>query len=198
MPSLRLEDPSPFVRLAIKLDNELSELTRAGKEIEGVDIESDNGLDQGVKILNRVAHYGQSLAETMQEFSKSLLEAQRTAEAAARLVAERGQLIKQRNERESLLQETLSKLKEQLKTVGTGLAGFARTDLGEPSAEDKRQIAAALEKLQAPIDRFIEAAQKIKDEAGRSKFKRVEHQAAAIIDSLQASRRKITDAIAPK
>ncbi|MBI3299015.1 MAG: hypothetical protein HYZ75_12665 [Elusimicrobia bacterium] len=46
MPSIRLEDLSPFGRLALKLDQELSELARVGGQIARVDIGSDNGLDE--------------------------------------------------------------------------------------------------------------------------------------------------------
>jgi hypothetical protein len=191
-------EPSPFGRLALKLDRELSELARAGDQIGRVNLDSDNGLDEGVRILNRVAQLGESAAATMQEFSKSLDEAREKAEAATQLVAERAQIIKRRRQREDELREQLTQVKEGIKTLGAGLAGFNKPEKGELTEDSKRRIAAELERLQAPMTRCIEAAQAVKAEASRSNFKRLERQADSVIDSLQASRRKIVQAIAPK
>jgi len=198
VPSIRLADLTPFGRIALKLDHEFSELARAGQQMSRVDIESDSGLDEGIKILNRVAQHGQSLADTMQEFSQSLQEARDKAEASTKLVAERAQLIQQRRQQQDQLQEKLTQLKEAVKMAGASLAGFSKPAKSDLSEEDRRRIAAELERLEAPMTRFIEAAQAIKAEAARSNFKRLEHQAAAVIDSLQASLRKIAQAIAPK
>lgn len=198
MPSIQLEDLSPFGRLAVKLDQEFADLTRAGGPIEHVDLESDNGLAEGIKILNRVAQRGKSIAVTLQEFAIAMQEAQAKADAATTLVAGRAQLIQRRRQQQDQLEERLNQVKAAVKTVGASLAGFAAPVNGVLSEEDRRQVAAELEGLQEPMARFIAAAQEIKDEAARSKFKRLERQADSVIDSLQASRRKIAQVLAPK
>ncbi len=197
MPSVRLEDLTPFGRLALKLDQEFAELARGGEQLARLDLESDRGLDEGIRILNRVAGYGQALAQTMQDFSKSMQEARDKADAAARIVAERAQLIQQRRQREDELQKKLAQIQEDVKTVGAGLTGFGKLK-GELSEDDKRRIAAELERLQEPMTRFIAAIKALKEEAAGLKFKRLERQAESMIDSLEASRRKIAQAIAPK
>lgn len=195
MPSIRLEDLTPFARVALKLDRELTELARLGDQISGTEIESDNGLDEGIRILNRVSQCGQ-IAETMKEFSTSLQEARGKAEAATKLVAERAQLIQQRRQAQDQLQQRLTAIKEKVKAVGASLAGFGEPVKGDLSQEDKRRIAAELAGLQAPMSGFIETIQAIKAEAARSNFKRLERQADSMIDSLQASRRKIAQVLA--
>lgn len=195
MSSIRLEDLTPFGRVALKLDRELSDLARAGGEISGVNLESDRGLDEGLKILNRVALCGESVAVTMQEFAVSLQEARDRAEAATKLVEERAQLIKQRRQGQDQLQEKLTRLKIEVKEAGASLAGFAPPAIGAPSEEDKRRIAAELERMRAPMAGYIEAAQAIKAEASRSNFARIERQADSMIDSLNASLRKIAQAV---
>lgn len=196
MPSVRLEDLSPFGRVALKLDNELAELARAGGQISGVNLETDNGLDEGIKILNRVARYGQSVADTMVEFSKALQEARDKAEAATGLVAERAQVIQRRRKEQDELEDRLARLQEEVKTAGAGLAFQPQN--GEPTDEDKRRIAAQLEALQAPMAAFVEKARAIKAAAAGSNFRRLERQADSMIDSLQASLRKIAQALPPK
>jgi hypothetical protein len=198
MPSIRSEDLTPFGRLALKLDHELTELSRAGEQISKVDLESDGGMDDGIKILNRVAQYGQSVAQTMQDFSAALQQARDGAEAATKVVAERAQVIKQRRQEQDLLEEQLTRLKATVREAGASLAGFAKPPEGVPSEEDRKRIAAELEKVMTPMNTFIEAAQAIKARAARGKFKRLERQTDAMIDSLQASRKKISQALPPK
>jgi chromosome segregation ATPase len=131
----------------------------------------------------------------MQEFAVSLQEARDKAEAATKLVAERAQHIQRRRQEQERLQEKLAKLKDDITAIGASLAKPAS---GEPTDEDKRRIAAELQRLQAPMAGFIEAAQAIKAEAAGANFKRLERQADSVIDSLQASLRKLTQALGPK
>jgi hypothetical protein len=198
MPSVRVEDLSAFGQLALKLDREFGELERAGGQIAHVNLESDNGLDEGIKILGRVARYGESVAQTMQEFSKALNEAREKAEAATGVVAERAQVIQQRKQKQDELHDKLAKVKAEVSAFGSTLGGFERPAKGEPTDEDKKKIAAELERIQGPLAGFIEAVQALKAECAGGNFKRLERQADSMIDSLQSTRRKIEQAIAPK
>jgi hypothetical protein len=198
MPSIRPEDLTPFGRAALKLAQEFSELSRVGDQMSRADVESDNGLDEAVKILNRAAQHGESLAVAMQEFSASLNEARDQAEAATKLVAESAQRIQERRQQQEQIQEKLTQLKEDVKNAGTNLAAFEMPAKAPLTEDDKKRIAEQLERIQEPITRFIEAAQRIKEEAAGQNFKRLERQADSIIDSLQASRRKIAQALTPK
>lgn len=197
MPSVRLEDLSPFARVALKLDSELSELALAGEQISGVNLESDNGLDEGIKILNRVARYGESVAVTMQEFSATLQAARDKAEASTAVVAERAQVIQKRKQAQDALQEKLSLLKDEVKLAGASLSGFSMPK-DVPSDDDKRRIAAELDKLQAPLAKFVELIQAVKAECASGNFRRLERQADSMIDSLQSTRRKIAQALEGK
>lgn len=198
MPSIRLEDLTPFGRVALKLDAELAELAKSGEQVAQVDLDSEKGLDEGIKILNRVALYGQSVAETMQEFSASLQDARGKAEAATALVSERAQIIMRRKTEQERLEAKLSEFKEEVRTAGASLSGHAEPVKGPPTDEDKKRIAAELERVLEPMTRFIATAQALKEEAAKTNFKRLERQADAMIDSLQATRRKITQVLGPK
>ncbi len=198
MPSVRLEDLTEFGRLAVRLDRDFAELARACEQIARVNLESDAGLDDGVKILGRVARYGQSIAEGMQGFAKALQEARDGAEAGTKLAAERAQLIQKRKQRRDELQQKLHGLQQEVQAAGATLAGFSEPGKKDLSEEGKRRIAAELERLQEPLDRFIEAAKALKAEAAGANFKRLERQADSMLDSLQATRRKIAQAISQK
>jgi hypothetical protein len=198
MPSIRPEDLSPFGRAALKLDREFAELAAVGAEMASVDVGSDGGLDEGIKLLNRAARCGQDIADSMQTFSSSLQEARDRADAAMKTVAERAQLISKRREEQDKLQEKLSKVKDEVQAAGAGLAESFKAGAGAPSADEKARIAAELERVRAPMSAFIEAAKAVKAEAAAGNFKRVARQADSVIDSLQASLRKIEQALAAK
>lgn len=198
MPSIRPEDLSPFGRAALKLDQEFAELARLGGEMAAMDVGSDGGLDEGIKLLDRAARCGQDIAQSMQGFSSSLQEARDKADGAMKIVAERALLIQKRQGEQDRLQEKLAKVKDEVQAAGAGLADSFKAGAGAPSEDERRRIAAELERVRAPMARFIEAARAVKAEALAANFKRVARQADSVIDSLQASLRKIEQAIAPK
>jgi hypothetical protein len=191
MASIRPEELSPFGRAALKLDQEFSALARVGEELAQADLGSDGGLDEGVKLLNRAARCGQDIAESMQAFSASLQEARDKADAAMKVVAERAQLIQKRREEQERLLERLAKVKDEVQAAGAGLAEPFQPGAGD----DKARVAARLEAVRGPMSAFIEAAMAVKAEAAAGNFKRVARQADSVIDSLQASLRKIEQAL---
>ncbi|MBI3505020.1 MAG: hypothetical protein HY059_09280 [Proteobacteria bacterium] len=195
MPSVRLEDLSPFGRLALKLDQEFAELERVSAPIARADLGTDAGLDDALKILNRVAECGDGIAGAMQQFAKALQDARDKAEAATKLVADRAPLVQKRIEERNALEGKLEKIKEALQSAGAGLAAAGKPANAALSEEDKRDIAAELARMQEPLARFAEAARAVKAEAARLNFKRLERQADSVIDSLEASRQKIARAL---
>jgi chromosome segregation ATPase len=195
MPSIKFEDLSPFGRASLKLDREFAELARIAENLSNVDIGSDSGLDQAVKVLQRAAESGKAISDTMVEFSTTLQEARDKAEASTKVVADRAQLIQDRRQQLEMLQQKLEQVRDDVKNAGAALAGFSKP---MPSDEDKRLIAEELGRMREPMTRFVDAAKAIKAEAARLNFKRLERAADSMIDSLQASLEKIGQALGPK
>ncbi|HXT00325.1 MAG TPA: hypothetical protein VN915_06595 [Elusimicrobiota bacterium] len=196
MPSIHPDSLSPFARASLALAQEFTDLSTLADQLSSTKLDSDNGLDESLKLLNRAAQTGEALAQAMQEFSTTLQEAREKAEASAKIVADRAQNIQQRRQAQGDLQEKMDRLKEEVKTLGATVASQPATIA--LTEDDKRKIAQELERLQEPMRKFIESAQAVKAEAGAKNFKRIERQADSMIDSLQASQRKIAQAIAPK
>lgn len=132
--------------------------------------------------------------ERYRGLAQELEEAREKAEAATRLVAERARLIEERGRHQDELRGRLDAVKADVQAAGAGLAGLQKP-AGAPSDEEKARIAAELERMLEPMARFVEAARAVKAEAARGGFRRVERQADSLIDSLEASRRKIAQAL---
>jgi predicted nucleic acid-binding Zn-ribbon protein len=198
MASLPLESLSTFGRLAVQLDGNFSEMVRLSEQMQRLDIDSDSGLERAIKLLNQFAQHGQDIAGNIQDFSKSLEEARDRSEAAAKLVAERARHIEERTLRQNQIQEKLKQVEEKVKTANAQLAESRKQGKPEFLAEEKTEIMSQLERLNSELVRFIAETQAVKEEAGQGKFKRLEHDAQSIIDTLQSSRRKINSAISAK
>ena len=193
MANIRLEDLSPFARAAVTLDREFAELVRLTAQIEAARLDSDGGLDEAVKLLNRFAERGEAIAAATQEFSAAMNAAQAGAEGAARRVGERAQAIKQARERQGALHDRLAKLQDEVAALGAELARSSQADAS--TDEGKRRLAEELSRVREPMERFIESAQAIKAEAAESNYRRLERQADSVIDSLKSSLRKIAEAL---
>jgi hypothetical protein len=126
----------------------------------------------------------------MKDFSRVLHEAHAQSSAAAKQVEERAQEIQTRKERQDRLQGKLMAAEQNVKRANETLAGF-RSPRQNLSHEDRQRIAAALEKFQGVIDTFVGEIQTIKSEASENKFRRLEHDAASLLEVLKTSRRKI-------
>jgi len=198
MPITNLGSLSPFGQLAVKLDGDFVEMDRISGQLQRMVIDSDSGLERAVKLLEQFAAHGQSIAEGIQEFSKSLQTAREKSEAAATLVAERAQEIRERKEQQHQLREKLAEVEHQVKDINIGLAGYRTQKNLEPSDDDKRQIVAHLERLHSQLADFVGTAQAIKQEAGRLHFKGVERETDTLLDTLQSARRKLSTVLNPK
>jgi chromosome segregation ATPase len=193
MPSIQLDTLSAFGRAALKLDTDFSELTRLGRQIERLDIDSDSGLERALKLLEEFAQHGTNISEGIQHFSKYLQEAREQSEIAAKTVSERAQLVLQRKQQQNQTREKLNQLEEKVKGANASLSGFKKENFSE---SEKRELRAELERLNGDLKTFLAEAQTIKDEAGQSNFKNIERDAQNLLDALRSSSRRVDKVIA--
>lgn len=194
MSTIRLDSLSPFGRMAVELDSNFSELTRLSGQLERLEIDSEGGLEHAVKLLNDFAARASAIAEGMQNFAQTLQEAQARSEAATRQVAERAHSIQERKQRQQQIHQKLTQVKQDVKAVNDSLAEFRKA--GDGSGGDKTRLHLEFERLSGQLSRFIADAQAIKAEAHQAKFKILERDAQALVDVLESSRRKVTQALA--
>jgi chromosome segregation ATPase len=198
MSSIRLDTLSSFGRLAVTLDTHFSELARLSTQIERLDVDSDGDLAHAIKLLNEFTTRAKTMTGDMQQFSQSLQETQARSEAATQRVADRARLIQERSERQQEIQDKLAQVKQAVKTVNSNLANFRKQSQGEFSEEEKRRIESEFEQVHAHLSRFVANAQQVREAAKEAKFKNLERDAQILIDTLESSRRKITQVLSGK
>ena len=197
MGSLNTESLSPFGQLALKLDHDFCELERIGGQIERLPIDSDSGLDRGLKLLTQFAQHGQNIAEGIQKFAKALETARERSEGAAKVVSERALLLQQRQEVQNQMQEKFSQLGTRVQKVSSTLASFKKPAGNDFSDEEKKQMPEQLKAMDSHLIGFIEEAQTIKEEARRSNLKGVERNAESLYGTLLSARRKLSSVMGP-
>lgn len=195
MPSFRFEDLSPFGRLAVELDGHFVELARLSGQLERLDIESDSGLAHAIKLLGQFADHGQKISGGIQGFAQVLQEARARSEAATQSVAERAQLIQQRKQKQNEIREKLAQVERHVKAANENLLSLRRDGKSELTQEERLRMRAGLERLNEDLKKFLVDAQAIKEAAGRSNFKAIEHDAKNLLDALKSSSRKIGKAV---
>ena len=83
--------------------------------------------------------------EAKREQERLLQEAREQSEGAAKLVAERAQVIYQRKQQQAQIQEKLAQVEEKVKTANANLAGFKKDGKNGFSGEDRVKIKGELE-----------------------------------------------------
>jgi hypothetical protein len=195
MPAIHLENLSPFGRLAVKLDGDLMELVRLSGQIQRLEIETEGGLEHALTLLARFAQHGQILSAEIQDFARFLQEAQQQSESATKIVAERAQQIVQRREEHHRVREKLARVEQDVKAASENLTSHRKEGKKEFSEDDKRELVSALSQLQGQLEKLATNAESVKSEAADLKFKNLERNAQSLLDTLQASRRRIHEAI---
>lgn len=195
MPAIRVESLSAFGRLAVKLDEHFSELTRLSGQIERLDIDSESGLEHAVKVLNQFAEHGTSVAEGIQELAKVLDEARTRTETAARVVAGRAEVIQQRKQQQQQVRERLSEAETQVKAANANLTRLRQGARGEYTQQERLQLKTQLAGLNEDLKKLVVDVQAVKDTASQAKFRTIELDAKNLLEALRTACRKLDQAI---
>lgn len=196
MPSIQLDSLSPFGRLAVKLDEHFMELNRLGRQIEELDLETEGGVERGMKLLNQFAEHGKHIAEGIQGFLGALQLAREQSEGATKLVADRAQLIQRRKQEQGEIRAQLSRVEQDVKAANENISkSFKKDGGGKLNGEERARLKAELGRLNEDLQKFLAQAQAVKDAAGKSNFKSIEHDAKKLVDALKSSCRKIDKAV---
>jgi len=187
MNTINLEKLSSFGRLAVALDSQFLELDRISGQIERLDIESESGLERAIKLMSEFAQIGQSIGDSMQEFSGALQSSRERAESAARNVAERAQRVQARKQLQDQMQKKFGILSAKVKEVSVAIAMVKRPE----DETERNQMSEKLKEIDAHLSQFIQEAETLKNEAHDSHLKSVERNAESLWATLQSARRKL-------
>lgn len=188
MPMSQPKDLSAFGRQAVRLDAEFTELVRLSGQLQRLEIDSESGLERGVKLLEQFARHGQSISAGIQEFSRLLQDVREQSESAARVVAERSQAILERKQAQQRVREELGQIERSVKGINEDLSAFRNAGVGD--------LRSRLESLSVELKKFQADAQAVKETAGRSRFRSIERDAQNLLDALRSSLRRVDKAMA--
>ncbi len=190
-------DLSPFAQLALKLDQDFGALERLSGQIERLDIETDNGLEQALKLLGQFAKHGESISAGIQDFAGVLDQSRARAEQAAAIVSERAALVQKRHQEQSELQGRFNQLAAKVQEVNASLSAMKKPD-GAFTEAEKAQLTERLQAMDAHLGVFVEEAGTLRAEADRANLKKLGRNAESLQGTLIAARTRLSSVFASR
>ncbi|HLH32350.1 MAG TPA: hypothetical protein VKY31_14185 [Terriglobia bacterium] len=177
---------SPIVKAVLALDNYLSELERVGTKINSTDLTADFDIDYIQKLMARFAECGQGIAEEVTNLSKHLQEAQTKADAMAQQVGRQADLFNVRRNEQNEKLEQFRVLGERVRDFNTEISRFR---------DDPTQLKAKLPAVEAQLADLVQELESLRQAARESKMRPLEKSVESLVQSLQAARKKLRDAM---
>ena len=131
------KDQSPLVGSVLALDNYLSELERVGTKISTMNMKSEFDLEHMRKLMSRFAECGQGVSVEVTSLSSHLNEARARAEAVAKVVAERADILNERKSEQHDKLDQFRVLGEKVRELNTAMTSLRRPE-GEVMTDEDR------------------------------------------------------------
>jgi chromosome segregation ATPase len=182
---------SSFAESALQLDSDFLELERLSGQLERLDVNSDSGLDKAREILAKFGECGNRIGSGVQKLAKELEEARVRAEKAAELVAQRANVVQERQQIQDRLSEKFHTLTEMVRKVSQ-LIGQLKKAEGETMSDDERtQLAQQLPGFDSQLSVLVDEAMKLKVEAQEANMKTLMKNADSLSQTLLSAKRKL-------
>ena len=191
-----LKNLSPFGKSAVALDHDFLELERLSGQISRIELESDTDLERAQLLLTKFSEVGQKMADKMQDFARTLGEIRSRSDNAAQVVAERSIQLQERRSLYTQGSQKYQTLIERVQQASGVIVKFSRPSYEVFSDEDKNHLRKQMSDLDSLLLPLILEARELKEYAGQYKMKALERSAHSIGQSLEASMRKVTQALA--
>ncbi len=185
------QNESALVKSVLALDNYLSELERVGTKISTMKMSSEFDLEHMRKLMGRFAECGQGVSVEVTGLSNHLNEARARAEAVAKVVAERADIL---NDRKSEQHEKLDQFRllgEKVRALNTEMSNLRPPEGAEMSPEDRTKLSLSLVDFDAKLQPLIDEAQTMKKDAQEAKMKTLEQNADSLAQTLLSVRKKL-------
>ncbi len=182
---------SALVQSVLALDEQFAGLERLGEKIVSMSLNSESDQDQMRKLLARFSEYGQGVSTEVTKLSTSLNEARARAERVAAEVARRAEELSGMNATQQGVWDRFRALSAKVQILNQGISALKKPEDSEYTDEDRKQLTASLQEMDALFDPLIEESQNIRKEAQNLKIKTLESNADSLAQTLQSVRQKI-------
>ena len=182
---------SQLVNSVHLLDGIFNELERVGGKISTMDLKTEQDLEHGQRLFARFAELGESVAAEVTHLSVQLNEARVRAEAVAKLVAERAEVLNSRRTYQNQKMEEFRVLGEKVRDLSDRLAELKRPDGGSLSQGERAELMQALGHFEAQLAPLIAEAEALRRTAQEAKMKTLTKNADSLTQTLQAVQKKL-------
>jgi hypothetical protein len=188
------KDQSPFIEVALALDDDFTQLIRLSGEIERLDIDSDSGLDRARILLNHFSECGLRIGEGVQKMARTLDDLRGQAEEAASRVTARAHIVQERQQNVERMLSRFNALSEMVKKVTEAVSLLSRPGKQPLSDGERETLKTHIPEVQKNLRVLIDEALAIRNEAKAGHMSALERNAESLRQSLDAVRRKLESA----
>jgi hypothetical protein len=187
------KDLTEFAQSAVALDGDFSELQRFSQQLSELTIESDHGLEQGRKILQKFSECGERIGQGIQVLARTLNESRERAEQAAQIVAERAAAIQARHDQNEHMLSRFQALGEMVKKITVAVGQFQKPAGGKFSDEEKALLTQHMPELNTQLGVLLDESKKLKDDAKEANLKSLEKNADSLNQSLTSVKNRLNN-----
>ena len=175
---------TPFFQSACALDQSFIQLSTLSRQLEACDLETEFGMNQARKMLQKFGECGQQVGEEIQILAKNLEQARKTAEEAAKKVSERALAVQKRHEENESMVSRFQVLGEHVRKVTVSIPQM-----------DKAAFAQQIPELISQLEMLFEESCKIKNDAKVANLKNLEKNAGSLGQTLKSLRNQLSSQV---
>lgn len=186
----KIENLTSFGEAALALDREFLELEKLAKKIERLSLQSDQGVERVVSLINEAEEARERLMNNMQTMASALEDARGRSEAAIRTISERAVAINERQRTTEKLAARFQQLGEMVRQINAAMAQLKPAE-GAISAEQRALLEQSLPDFNNQMNVLVEEAKKIMAEAAEANLVSIQRNADSLRQALDAARQRL-------
>ncbi len=191
MSNTNKKNQSPLVQSVLALDEHFGELERLGNKINSLDMKSEFDFEHAQRLMNRFAECGEGVSVEISSLATHLGEARERAEAMAKGISARVDLITARKGEKQAKIDKFNALSEKVRELSVLLSQMRRPQGEIYSDEERAKITMSLSQIELQLGPLILEAQAFRKEARESKMKLLEQNADSLTATLQTIEQRL-------
>jgi hypothetical protein len=188
----KLSEQSALIKTVVSLDANFASLERLSERIGESELKSDFDHSQMRRLMLAFAESANAVSNEIVQLAQLIAEAKVRSEAAAKIVAEKAELMQLKQSEEENKFEAFHKLTLKVNELNEEMKALQAATGDSPTDEQKQQLAQSLALFEIQLRPLIEEAQAIKVDAQQAKLKTLEQNADALGQSLKAVSKKLS------
>lgn len=182
---------SEFARIALALDADFAAFERLARELDLLALKSDKGIERAETLLIQADKASQAIGKGMVDLGAALELSRSRTERAAQVISEKAEAVRERQEEVTTLVDRFRSLGGMVKSLTEAIPELKKPNGGELTQEESEILANSLPAFNEQVERLVDEARKLMDDAHAANLKILERNADSLRQSLQGAHHRL-------